>query len=74
MGYIVLHHLVLHRATPVLLSPTNDGSLENILQTMSHAAIHVEDASVKRTCIRFFRELVEQWSGPNASSSSHQEQ
>jgi exportin-T len=61
LTFTVLQHIVTHGATAVLLSPTNASSLENVLQSMSDGAIHVEDAPMKKTCLIFFKELLDQW-------------
>jgi exportin-T len=61
LTFTVLQHIVTYRVSPVLLSPTNAGSLELVLQTMSDSAIHVDDPVMKKTCVTFFRELVDQW-------------
>ena len=68
LTFTVLQHIVTHGVTAVLLSPTNASSLENILQSMSEGAIHVEDPLMKKTCLGFFRELVDQWIGGGASN------
>jgi hypothetical protein len=70
LTFTVLQHIVTHGVTAVLLSPTNASSLENILQSMSEGAIHVEDPLMKKTCLTFFRELVDQWSGGAASNGN----
>jgi len=61
LAFVVLQHIVMHSATAVLLSPTNAGSLETILQAMSDGAIHAADPVVKKSCLRFFRDLISQW-------------
>jgi len=61
LSFAVLQHIVTHRATAVLISPVNVGSLETVLQTMLDGAVHIQDPTVKRTCVKFFRELVNQW-------------
>jgi hypothetical protein len=61
LSYVVLQHVVAHRATAVLLSQANVSSLEAILQTMSKGAIGVEDPLMKKSCLVFFRELLDQW-------------
>jgi exportin-T len=61
LTFTVLQHIVTHGATAVLLTPTNVSSLENVLQSMSDGAIHVEDAAMKKTCIIFFKEVLDQW-------------
>ena len=63
LTFVVLQHIVTHNATAVLTSQTNVGSFELYLQTMSEGAIRESDPVVKKTCIRFFRELVDQWAG-----------
>lgn len=59
--YTVLQHLVSQGATAVLLSPTNASTLQAILQSMSEGAIHVTDPVVKKSCLIFFRDLLDQW-------------
>jgi exportin-T len=61
LTFTVLQHIVTYRVSPVLLSPTNAGSLELVLQTMSDSAMHVDDPVMKKVCLTFFRELVDQW-------------
>lgn len=61
LSYVVLQHVVVHRSTAMLLSPTNVSSLEAILQIMSNGAIQVEDPVMKKSCLVFFRELLDQW-------------
>ncbi|KAL3917409.1 MAG: hypothetical protein SGILL_004727, partial [Bacillariaceae sp.] len=61
LSYSFLQHVLLYRATAVLLSPTNVSSLEAILKTMSDGAINVADPIMKKSCLVFFRELLDQW-------------
>ncbi|KAG7348477.1 hypothetical protein IV203_017182 [Nitzschia inconspicua] len=61
LSYVVLQHIVVHHAAAMLLSPTNISSLEAILHTMSDGAIQVEDPVMKKSCLVFFRELMDQW-------------
>lgn len=61
LSYTVLQHLVSQGATAVLLSPANASSLEAILQSMGEGAIRVEDPLMKKTCLIFFRDLLDQW-------------
>jgi exportin-T len=61
LSYTVLQHIVSYRATPVLISSTNAGSFERVLHTMKEGATLVQDASVKKACLTFFRELCDQW-------------
>jgi Exportin-T len=61
LAYAVLLAIVTNEATPVLLTPTNVGSLELVLRTVSDGATRARDGVVQRTCIKFFRELVRQW-------------
>jgi exportin-T len=70
LTFTVLQHIVTYRVSPVLLSPTNAGSLELVLQTMSDSAIHVDDPVIKKVCLTFFRELVDQWFMINGDSSN----
>ncbi len=59
--YVVLQHIVSNKATSVLVSPSNFGSLETILETIRDGATRVQDPTIQKTCLRFFRELVSQW-------------
>lgn len=59
--FIVLQNVVSNGATPVLLSSSNLGNLEQVLQTMCDGATRIQDPTIQRTCLRFFRELVLQW-------------
>ena len=61
LSYSVLQHVVVYRVTAILLSPTNVSSLEAILKTMSDGAISVADPIMKKSCLVFFRELLDQW-------------
>jgi exportin-T len=70
LTFTVMQHVATYRLSPVLLSPTNAGSLELVLQTMSEAAIHVEDSVVKKACTTFFRELVDQWINDGRSNEA----
>lgn len=63
LSFAVMNHIVTNDVTPVLLSPTNVSSLEAILQSMSEGAINVEDPLMKKTCLIFFRLLLDQWVG-----------
>ena len=61
LSYAVLNHIVSNDVTAVLISPTNISSLEAILQSMSEGAVSVEDPLMKKTCLIFFRLLLNQW-------------
>lgn len=61
LTFVVLQHIVTHGATNALTSPRNVGSFEDILQVMSDGALNAENPLMKKTCIQFFRELVDQW-------------
>ena len=61
LSYAVLNHVVSNNVSEILLSPTNISSLEAILQSMSEGAISVEDPLMKKTCLTFFRQLLDQW-------------
>jgi exportin-T len=70
LTFVVLQHMVSHKATAILLSPTNASSLESILQSMGEGATHVEEALMKKTCLVFFKELIDQWCVVDESSAS----
>ncbi len=56
-----LYQITASDCTPSLLSPTNVGSLENVLKIVGDGAIAVPDPSIKKTCILFFKELTKVW-------------
>lgn len=70
LSFAVMNHIVANDVTAVLLSPTNVSSLEGILQIMSEGAINVEDPLMKKTCLIFFRLLLDQWVG-NANDGTN---
>jgi len=70
LSYAVLNHIVSNNVSAVLLSPTNVSSLEAILQSMSEGAISVEDPLMKKTCLVFFRLLLDQTVGNGRSNLS----
>jgi exportin-T len=61
LSYMVLNHIVVNKATGVLYTPTHLSSLEGILQSMNEGATRVEDPAMKKTCLVFFKEVLEQW-------------
>jgi len=76
LSYAVMNHIVTNDVTAILLSPTNVSSLEAILQSMSEGAMSVEDPLMKKTCLIFFKLLLDQWlvntsnGGTNGSSAN----
>jgi exportin-T len=60
LSFIVLHHIVTHQVTGVLFSSINIGHLEAMLRLMHGGVISISDLTVKKTCLRFFRALIEQ--------------
>jgi exportin-T len=69
LSYVVLQHVVTHRATAVLLTPRNTPNIEEVLKIMSGGALDVEEPVIKKTCIQFFRELIDQW-GPQVNGAN----
>lgn len=61
--FIFLYQVVSSKCADIFLSATNASSLGDILKTMGDGAIIEKDPAVKRTCLQFFRELVDQWAG-----------
>lgn len=61
LSYMVLNHVAVHQVTGVLYTSTNLSSLESILQSMCEGATRVEDPAMKKTCLVFFKEVLEQW-------------
>eukprot|EP00977_Amphora_coffeiformis_P029498 scaffold41083_cov191-Amphora_coffeaeformis.AAC.7 len=68
----VLEHIVSHQVTGILISSTNAGSLESILRVTAEGAVHVMEASVRKTCLRVFRELTDQWIVQKQASDVYQ--
>ena len=71
LSFAVMNHIVTNGVTAVLLSPTNVSSLEAILQSMSDGAINVEDPLMKKTCLIFFRLLLDQWVGTTSDGNNN---
>jgi len=71
LSYAFLGHVVRYKVTPIFLSSTNIGSLEEILTTMSDGAVNVTDPIMKKTCIQFFCELMGQWAADGAIPKEH---
>jgi hypothetical protein len=65
LTFVVLQHIVTHNASAVLMSPTNVGNLESVLRSMSDGAVYVTDPIVQKTCVKFFREWLEQLTNEN---------
>jgi exportin-T len=69
MSYSFLQHVVTYRVTAVLVSPTNSSRIVDVLQSMNQGATEVHDPVVKKACVIFFRDLMDQWcdnsSNPN---------
>ena len=72
LGFSVLHHVAVHKATAILTSSTNASSLEAIFNTVKDGAVVVQDPVIKKTCLRFFRELLIQWSSDAAAPQGYQ--
>jgi len=70
LAFTVLHHIVMHNVTVVLTSPTNAGNLETTFTIVKEGATVVKDPVIQRTCLKFFRELLEQWGTAAATSSN----
>lgn len=71
LSYAFLQHVVTYQVTPVFVSSNNISSFEQILRFMSDGAINVQDPVLKKSCIMFFRELVEQWAADGSMPSEH---
>eukprot|EP00957_Ditylum_brightwellii_P141833 10806316-Ditylum_brightwellii.AAC.1 len=64
LTFLFLQNVVSHGATSLLLSSSNIQSLEDVLNTMNDGATsEIHDAVVKKSCVVFFRDLIDQWSG-----------
>lgn len=59
--FVSLFRVVTSRCTPVLFSPTNVGSFEDILKAVGEGASSIPDPNIRKTCIQFFKELTNQW-------------
>lgn len=69
LTFAVLQHIVSYGAEAVFLTQTNVSSLETILQSMKDGATHVEDPTMKKTCLVFFKELIRQWVAPDENGT-----
>mmetsp|Transcript_16925 Transcript_16925/g.39036 ORF Transcript_16925/g.39036 Transcript_16925/m.39036 type:complete len:1037 (+) Transcript_16925:138-3248(+) len=69
--YLVLQHTVSYKATDILLAPVNASRIQVLLETMGAGAMGSGGASeqqqqqqlagAQKTCLIFFRELMQQW-------------
>jgi len=62
LGFVFLQHIVSKKATKVLVSEINKPNLENVLAEMKYGALEVVDPSIRKSCILFFKGLLDQWS------------
>ena len=62
LGFVFLQHIVSKKATKVLVSEINKPNLENVLAEMKYGAVEVVDPSIRKSCILFFKGLLDQWS------------
>lgn len=61
--YASMQHVAAYRVEAIFFTPTNSASFESILNSMLDGAIHAEDPLMKKTCIVFFKDLLENWLG-----------
>lgn len=59
--FATLNQIVSSGCSAVLVSSDNASSLENVLSVAAEGAINIDDPTIKRTCLQFFKELVSQW-------------
>jgi len=73
LTFLFLQNVVSHGATSLLLSSSNIQSLEDVLNTMNDGATsEIHDAVVKKSCVVFFRDLIDQWSGEEVGGSERE--
>lgn len=60
-AFATLQHIAVHNVSSVLYSETNVASLGDILQLMNDGAITVPDPVMKKVCVQFFCELIDQF-------------
>lgn len=65
-AFSTLHHIVTNKATAVLYSDANIGSLNDVLKLMVDGAVTVPDPVMSKTCSQFFVALIDQWSNEAA--------
>jgi hypothetical protein len=65
--FSLIHHLVNHGVTCVLVSATNGSSLNNILSSIIEGCADIPDVLVHKTCFSILRNLVLQWGGVDAA-------
>ena len=61
LSFVFLQYIVTKKVTSVLLSPENLPQLEYILNEMKFGAVSMIDPAINKTCIIFFRGLIDQW-------------
>lgn len=59
--FATLNQIVSSGCSAVLVSSDNASSLENVLGIAAEGAINIDDPTIKRTCLQFFKELVSRW-------------
>jgi len=66
--YSTMNQLVSSGCAPALLSPSNVTSLRSILTIVGDGAISVQDPTMKKSSIQFFKALTDQWMVSGARS------
>lgn len=61
LSFVFLQYLVSKKVASVLLSPVNLPQLEYILNEMKNGAVSMVDPAINKTCLVFFRGLIDQW-------------
>lgn len=65
LTYAAMQHVAAYRVEAIFFTATNSSSFESILNSMQDGAVHAEDPLMKKTCIMFFKDLLENWMGNN---------
>lgn len=65
-AFATLQHIATHNASAVFFSERNVGSFGDILSLMNDGATTVPDPVMKKTCVVYMSELVQQWGGTNS--------
>mmetsp|Transcript_1749 Transcript_1749/g.3879 ORF Transcript_1749/g.3879 Transcript_1749/m.3879 type:complete len:1001 (-) Transcript_1749:62-3064(-) len=71
LTYASMQHVAAYRVEAIFFTPTNSASFESILNSMQDGAIHAEDPLMKKTCIVFFKDLLENWMLSNGNGASN---
>jgi len=68
--FAMISYVVSNDLTDILVSAINVSSLEVVMKTMYDGALFVDDSSVKKYCLNFFRVIIKKWTSTDVGASS----